>query len=176
MSKGIICGTLFSAIFAITSNMNRLIIFTFVVCLAQFGMAQTPAKTVKELEWKTWNEGFSLAQKTNKIAIIDVYTDWCHWCKVMDKNTYTDDSVINLINEHFIPIKFNPEKSDKYYVESDTIDGRSLLNALSGGQSSGYPTTYFFLPGTNQIFQQPGYIEPKQFYELLENVVAKSKK
>ena len=156
--------------------MNKLFIFTFLMCFAFIGKAQTGTKIVKELDWKTWNEGFPNAQKTNKIAIIDVYTDWCHWCKVMDKNTYSNDSVIRLINEHFIPIKFNPEKAGQYIVESDTIDGRSLLNALSGGQSSGYPTTYFFLPGTNQIFQQPGYIEPKQFYELLENVVAKTKK
>jgi uncharacterized protein YyaL (SSP411 family) len=156
--------------------MNRLIIFTFLFCMAQFGFAQTEAKPVKELEWKTWNEGFQAAKNSNKIAIIDVYTDWCHWCKVMDKNTYTNDSVIMLINNFFVPIKFNPEKAGSYIVESDTIDGRSLLNALSGGQSSGYPTTYFFLPSTNQIFQQPGYIEPKQFIELLENVVAKNKK
>lgn len=139
--------------------------------------AQTPSgEGAKELEWKNWNEGFAKSQQTNKIALIDVYTDWCGWCKVMDKNTYTNTTVINKINDHFVPIKFNPEKPEKYIIGKDTLDGRTLLGALSGGQSSGYPTTYFLIPGQNQIFQQPGYIEPGQFIELLDNVISRAKK
>ena len=44
-----------------------------------------------------------------KKIIIDLYTDWCGWCKVMDRNTFTNPKVISLINDNFLPIKFNAE-------------------------------------------------------------------
>lgn len=155
--------------------MKKTLLILFLLSGAIVTFAQND--TIKrEIKWENWNSGFPKAQQNQKIALIDVYTDWCGWCKVMDKNTYTNQRVLEIIDEHFVPIKFNPEKPEKYFVGTDTLDGGSLLGALSGGKSSGYPTTYFFLPGTNQIFQQPGYIEPDQFILLLENVVSRSKK
>lgn len=155
--------------------MKKTVLILFLLSNAMMGLAQQEPKK-NEVTWENWNSGFPKAQQNQKIALIDVYTDWCGWCKVMDKNTYTHPKVVETIEQYFVPIKFNPEKPEKYFVGTDTLDGRSLLGALSGGKSSGYPTTYFFLPGTNQIFQQPGYIEPDQFILLLENVVSRSKK
>lgn len=154
---------------------NLLCLVLFLSALPFAANAQNDTAAA-EMHWETWNKGFPEAQQSGKIALIDVYTDWCSWCKVMDKKTYTDPKVIATIEKYFVPIKFNPEKPGEYYVGSDTLDGRSLLGALSGGKSSGYPTTYFFLPGKNQIFQQPGFIEPDQFMLLLENVISKSGK
>jgi uncharacterized protein YyaL (SSP411 family) len=128
-----------------------------------------------ELKWENWNNGYPKAISSGKIALIDVYTDWCYWCKVMDKNTYTNLKVIETINKHFVPIKFNPEKSEVYIIGNDTLSGRQLLATLSGNKPSGYPTTYFFVPGKNTVFQQPGYIEPEQFAGILESMIAKSK-
>ncbi len=155
--------------------MKKTYLIIMMVSHALFSMAQQDT-IKKEVEWENWNNGFPKSQQSQKIALIDVYTDWCGWCKVMDKNTYTHPKVVETIDQYFVPIKFNPEKPEKYLVGTDTLDGRTLLGQLSGGKSSGYPTTYFFLPGTNQIFQQPGYIEPDQFILLLENVVSRSKK
>lgn len=175
MSISLQNGIIFSVTFVIQIHMKQILLLITIAFSGLMSYAQHDTTHGKELIWQTWNDGFSAAQQSNKIALIDVYTDWCGWCKVMDKNTYTNPKVVEAINANFVPIKFNPEKPEKYFVGKDTIDGRSLLGALSGGKSSGYPTTYFFIPGSNQIFQQPGYIEPDQFLLLLENVASRSK-
>jgi len=137
-----------------------------------------PQKTniTEELKWYDWNEGVIKAKREGKIALIDTYTDWCHWCKVMDKNTYTSETIIALINKEFVPIKFNPELDKKYINGNDTLSGRQLLSALSGGNSSGYPTTYFYLTKKNIMYQEAGYIEPVRFELLLKEVLAEHSK
>ena len=58
--------------------------------------------------------------------IIDLYTDWCGWCKVMDRNTFTDSNVISHINENFVAIKFDAE-----YENSVTFNNNSYKYYLS---------------------------------------------
>jgi uncharacterized protein YyaL (SSP411 family) len=142
-----------------------------VLVLGSFSLLENN-NTSEELKWYDWNEGVEKARKEGKVALIDVYTDWCHWCKVMDKNTYTNEAVIALINKDFVPIKFNPELDKKYVNGKDTLTGRQLLGALSGGNSSGYPTTYFYLTKKNIMYQEAGYIEPVKFETILRGVVA----
>jgi len=137
---------------------------------------QPHANEGEELKWYDWNEGILKAKAEGKIALIDTYTDWCHWCKVMDKNTYTNKAVVDLISSKFVPIKFNPELDKKYFNGKDTLTGRQLLYALSGGNSSGYPTTYFYLTKKNVMYQEAGYIEPVKFESLLRGVLAEHEK
>ena len=136
------------------------------------GFTTLKTNTTNEIKWYDWNEGVVKARNEGKIALIDTYTDWCHWCKVMDKNTYTNEAVIALINKDFVPIKFNPELDRKYINGADTMTGRELLGALSGGNASGYPTTYFYLTKKNVLYQESGYIEPVKFETLLKGMVA----
>ncbi|MCB0734899.1 MAG: DUF255 domain-containing protein [Bacteroidetes bacterium] len=123
------------------------------------------------LVWKTWNEGYPESRASNKIALIDTYTAWCGWCKKMDKDTYEKSEIIERINKDFIPIKFNPELAGSYNVGDTSISGRALLSALSRGKSSGYPTTFFFLPSSNVMYQYPGYMNAEQFAQLLDEMV-----
>ena len=60
------------------------------------------------LVWYSFDEGYNKAVKEDKIILIDAYTDWCGWCKVMDKKTYTQASVIEYLNENFVCVKLNP--------------------------------------------------------------------
>lgn len=124
----------------------------------------------QKLVWQHWNEGFSKSKTEDKIALIDTYTDWCGWCKKMDKDTYAKQSIIKRINENFIPIKFNPELGGKYVIGDTSYDGRTLLAALNSGQSSGYPTTFFYLPKHNKMFKYPGYMDETKFGELLDKL------
>ncbi len=146
------------------------------VLLLALGSFSTENSGIEEIKWYDWNEGVEKARKEGKIALIDTYTDWCHWCKVMDKNTYTNEQVIALINKDFVPIKFNPELDKKYINGTDTLNGRQLLGALSGGNSSGYPTTYFYLTKKNVMYQEAGYIEPVKFSSILTGVAAENNK
>lgn len=128
---------------------------------------EEPAK----IKWYDFNTGFELAQKEGKIAVIDCYTEWCGWCKVMDKKTFSDPATIKRFNEKYIAIKFNPELPGSYNAGGqDSLSGRELLMALSSNKPSGYPTFFFFVPQSKKMFQVPGYHDVPKFNELLDNV------
>ena len=125
----------------------------------------------QKIKWVDFNTGLALAQQTGKMAVIDCYTDWCGWCKVMDKKTFSDPKIIERINENYIAIKFNPEKSGKYYAGTkDSLSGRQLLMALSNNKPSGYPTFFFFVPQDAKLFKMPGYKDVSQFGATLNNM------
>jgi len=124
-----------------------------------------------EMEWLHWNQGFAKAHIEGKIALIDVYTDWCGWCKRMDKDTYAKQAIIDKINQNFVPIKFNPEKHKNLVVGTDTMNGRELLNALSRGNPSGYPTTFFYIPQKKHMMQYGGYQNAEKFSAILDEVL-----
>ncbi|MFY0672359.1 MAG: DUF255 domain-containing protein [Bacteroidia bacterium] len=147
-------------------NLVTLVIFSIVAFLLAF---RYPSN--KELEWYDWNEGYALAKKNNKIILVDAYTDWCGWCKKMDKDTYAKQNVISYINKHFVPIKFNPELKQKYNIGENEIKPRELLGSLSGGQNVGYPTTFFLSLEKNQVQMESGYKNAEQFMRILEEKV-----
>ncbi len=87
-----------------------LILLSFeLITFAQSSQKASRPEQGEKLKWLSWNEGYPKAKETGKILLIDMYTDWCGWCKKMDRDTYSKKEVIDLINEHFIPVKFNPE-------------------------------------------------------------------
>ena len=125
--------------------------------------------TDKELKWLDWNTGYPLAKKTNKIILLDAYTDWCGWCKKMDRDTYTDTKIISALNKDFIIIKFNPEIADvQYDLDGVKISGRDLYSQLTQGKSTGFPTTYFIQPNKKQIQLVAGYLGPEDFLKILD--------
>lgn len=147
-------------------------IFKLLIVFALFISAGMPeGDGPSKINWVDFNTGFAQAQEEGKIAIIDCYTDWCGWCKVMDKKTFTNDSIIDRINENYIAIKFNPEKPGKYDAGSgDSLTGRQLLLALSNNNPTGYPTFFYFVPQSKKMFQVPGYKDVKGLNEILDNV------
>jgi uncharacterized protein YyaL (SSP411 family) len=126
----------------------------------------------KELKWLDWNTGYPLAKKTNKIILVDAYTDWCGWCKKMDRDTYTDTKIIETLNKDFIIVKFNPEIADvEYNLDGVKISGRELFAQLTQGKSTGFPTTYFIQPNKKQIQVAAGYLGPEDFLKVLDQIV-----
>jgi len=94
---------------------NILALGMFILLFTSF---TKPAES--ELKWYGWNEGYPLAKKEGKLILVDAYTDWCGWCKKMDRDTYANADVIKKLNKHFVVIKFNPELRDLTY----DIDGQ----------------------------------------------------
>lgn len=131
----------------------------------------------KELVWMDWNEGYEKAVKTGKIALVDAYTDWCGWCKRMDRDTYSQPEVIAKINSQFIPIKFNPEIQDRTYrIGTETYSGAQLYQLLTQGNPTGFPTIYYIFTAKKRIMLDPGYKGPENFLQILDHVVEESKK
>ncbi len=96
--------------------------------------------------WREWGEeAFRTAQTVDKPVLLDVGAVWCHWCHVMDRESYEDAATAQLINEHFIPVKVDRD-------ERPDVDARyqSAVSAISG--QGGWPLTVFLTPDGRPFF------------------------
>src|SRR6185295_7853223 len=89
----------------------------FLSCVALFlvlsreGNAQAEGHLAGPIKWMTFEEAVEKSKTEKRKIFIDVYTDWCGWCKVMDKNTFPDPEVARLLNEKFYPVKLDAEQT-----------------------------------------------------------------
>ena len=89
------------------------------------------------VQWHPWGDAaFSLAQAENKPILLDIGAVWCHWCHVMDRESYEDPEMAAIINEHFVPVKVDRD-------ERPDVDARyqAAVSAISG--QGGWPLTGF---------------------------------
>ena len=117
-----------------------------------------------KITWHSFDEGVALAAKENKKVLVDVYTDWCVWCKKMDSDVYTNDGVGKALASNFIAVKLNAESSKDLTYNGQKIDETSFARAMG---VTGYPTTLFLEPGARPITKIPGFLEAKEFSQIL---------
>lgn len=129
-------------------------------------------KPANELTWMGFNDGYALARKKHKIMLVDVYTDWCGWCKRMDRDTYEKPEIIEALKKDFVVIKFNPEIPNVMYTfEGKQYNGAQLAAVISNNQLTGYPTTIFMYPKDKKMNVVSGYYDAGRFKGVLESVV-----
>lgn len=146
------------------------------LCLAPAAKSvQSPARPEGEggpVKWYTLEEAQAAMKKKPKKIFVDVYTDWCGWCKVMDRKTFSNPAVAKYLNENFYPVKFNAEGTDniifreKVYKFNAGAGAHQLAIDMLQGQLS-YPTTVYLDEKLNMIQPIPGYLEAKQFDAIL---------
>ena len=119
------------------------------------------------ISWKSFDEGIALAHSTNKKVLVDVYTDWCSWCKKMDADVYPNAEVVKLLNEHFVAVKLNAESSKPVTFRGTQFTEADFAHQLG---VTGYPTTLFLDSGSNPITELPGYSPADQFAKVLEYI------
>ncbi|TRM78251.1 thioredoxin domain-containing protein, partial [Sulfolobus sp. B5] len=109
------------------------------------------------VNWYTWSdEAFQIAKREDKPILVDVGASWCHWCNVMDENTYSNPEIAKIINENFIPIKVDRD-------EMPDVD-RVLQNAVMAiTGESGWPLTVFMTPD-KKVFFGGTYFPPEDMY------------
>src|ERR1039457_1473955 len=69
----------------------------------------------KEIKWYTLQEALRLCAANPKKIFIDVYTDWCGWCKRMDAGTFKYPCIVELMNKYYYPVRFNAEIKDTFH-------------------------------------------------------------
>src|SRR5208283_317304 len=109
------------------------------------------------IRWHEWGEeAFALAQRENKPMLLDIGAVWCHWCHVMDRESYDDPDVAAIVNEHFIAVKVDRD-------ERPDIDSRyqAAVSAVSG--QGGWPLTAFLTPD-GKPFYGGTYFPPSDGY------------
>jgi hypothetical protein len=109
------------------------------------------------IRWHEWGEeAFAAAQRENKPMLLDIGAVWCHWCHVMDRESYDDPEIAAIVNEHFIAVKVDRD-------ERPDIDSRyqAVVQAVSG--QGGWPLTAFLTPD-GKPFYGGTYFPPKDGY------------
>ncbi len=116
------------------------------------------------INWMTWDEAIKANEKAPKKFFIDFYTDWCGWCKKMDKSTFADPAVADYVNKNFYAVKFNAEQKEDVVFQGTTFSwkagGRGGVHMLAyemlGGRL-GYPSYVYLQPNYERILISPGY-------------------
>lgn len=148
------------------------IVFLALLSVALIGQAQeTP---VAEVNWITIEEAYTLSKTTPKKILVDVYTDWCGWCKRMDATTYSNPEIVKYINEHYYAVKFDAEQKEDITILDNTFkfvgEGKKgyheLAVALLQGKLS-YPTTVFLDEQFGMIQPVPGYLDASGIEPIL---------
>lgn len=150
-----------------------------ILAFLSFGFTTTDSEdTVAKVKWLTWEEAAELNKTTPKKFFVDVYTDWCGWCKVMDKKTFSDPKVAAYLDEHFYSIKLDAEsradiKHQGNVFEFVEVEGsrrggiHMLAYSLLEGKMS-YPTVVTLNENFERIAISPGYKEAPLMYSELK--------
>lgn len=117
--------------------------------------------------WKDWNAGLREAATAGKPVVVDVYTDWCTWCKRMDQDVYSRPEVKQYLAAHFVTVKLNAEYTTAARYEGKAFTSRSLAERF---RVNGYPTTIFLRANGTHIANVPGYVPADRFMLLLRYI------
>ena len=120
-----------------------------------------------ELKWRKFDTGIAEAKKAKKKILVDVYTDWCKWCKKLDAEVYTDAKVVDYVNKNYIPIKINGESKEKlvYKGESTTEAGLSQMFGVTG-----FPTILFLDSNGDAINKLGSFVPADQFLPIIQYI------
>lgn len=126
--------------------MTRVLVLSVMLCLIAAAGAFAVAA---EIDWApNLDKAQQLAIEKDKLVMVDFYTDWCGWCKELDKTVYTNRDVQQIADEHFVSVKVDAEKSPEV---------RSKFNVR------GYPTVVFLTADGRELLRVPGYEPPQLF-------------
>ncbi len=106
-----------------------------------------------------WHKARSMAAEQKKMLLVDFYTDWCGWCKEMDKTTFRDSAVVAFINEHFVPLSIDAEKG-----LGITVAMKYRVNA--------FPSYGYFTHDGRLVTKSIGYQSAGDYLKTLRNAVA----
>ena len=157
--------------------MKRIIVLSLMALIA-FAYTANAAPPSKKIKWYTLEEAIEAAQKSPKPILIDMYTDWCGWCKKLDADTFSHDGIAQYINSNFYPVKFNAEQKEAvtYLGKEYKPNGERthpLALTLTGGRLS-YPMLLYMKADGTVITAVPGYTTPQQLEPILHFIATRA--
>ncbi|MEX2379415.1 MAG: DUF255 domain-containing protein [Vicingaceae bacterium] len=144
--------------------MKKIFLIILISSFALSAFAQEKNEEAK-IEWMSFEEAIEANATDQKKFFIDVYTDWCGWCKRMDATTFQNKAIIELLNESYHPVKLDAEMKDTVRLGKDVFvnekpnqkrNPHQLAIALLNGKLS-YPSVVFLDEQGNMIQPLAGY-------------------
>ncbi|MEZ0485624.1 thioredoxin family protein [Fibrella aquatica] len=131
---------------------------------------KSPVGEGKKINWISFKEAHDLNQKAPRKIIIDVYTGWCGWCKVMDQKTFSQPAIIDYVNDHFYAVKLDAEQAADITVGGQTFRKQGNVHELAASLLQGkmsYPSTVFLDEKMAMIQPIAGYLEARMFHQII---------
>ncbi len=127
-----------------------------------------------QIQWLTLSQAYELIKTQPRKVFVDVYTDWCGWCKKMDRETFSQPYIIQYANEKFYAVKLNAESREPIKLGDKILNfipqgPRGYHEAAVGllnGQMS-YPSIVFLDENFAIIERLPGYKDAKTFHQII---------
>ena len=139
-----------------------------------------------EVEWHSFDDGVEAAQTQGKHIMVDVYTDWCGWCKKLEKETYADYAVREVLSESYVSVKLKGDSGKKLKVKGQPSQygSQTLLQFVATEEAgiseqgltrgvlkiTGYPTILFLSPDGRMITKLPGFHDAKSFVNIINYI------
>ena len=151
-----------------------ILLFTFLFTGLSSFTTNSASEKAAEIQWITIEEAYAKIQKEPRKVLVDVYTDWCGWCKVMDRDTYKNAEVVDYINKKYYAVKLNAEQREAITLGNQKFEFlpqgqkgvHQIALALTNNQPS-YPTTVFLDDKFQMIQPLPSYMKAKEFHEVI---------
>jgi thioredoxin-related protein len=154
------------------------IVILFAITLINFSL-----KAQEKINWITLNEALALQKTAPKKIIMDVYTNWCGPCKMLDKNTFQNNDVAAFINKKYYAVKFNGEGNDSIFYKKNSFKNPKYKASLKNRRNSAhefanfmginaYPTIVFINDNGDLIVSLKGYKTHNQlelYLKLFQN-------
>lgn len=123
-----------------------------------------PYEAVPDDVWYSLDEAQERAGAEDKKIMIFVYTEWCGFCRRMDREVYSSDDIIEIFSDYYYPVRLNAESDKTVSFNGDNYTEAEL--ALAFGVTS-YPTAVFVDEAGDAFGSQPGFIKKDMFRDIL---------
>jgi len=125
--------------------------------LVSSGSAYLRSAAHQPIDWHAWGpEPFALARAGDRPVLLDIGAVWCHWCHVMDGESYEDPGLADFLNRHFVCVKVDRD-------ERPDLDARYQRAVQMLTQQGGWPLTAFLTP-EGEVFYGGTYFPPDGKY------------
>lgn len=146
-------------------------IFTAIFLTSFSSNVKTDAK--EKIQWISIEDAAVKAKADPRPIIIDLYANWCYWCKVMDKKTYNNSKVVTYINDHFYPVKLDAETKETVQWRNKNFDFNENIKVndfslfVTNGDLS-FPTTVIYPSTLEAPATVPGFMSPDEIEPILK--------
>lgn len=134
-----------------------------VIVLSGFTFAQKNRNKPVVFKWYTFQEALQLNKKNPKKVFVDIYTDWCGWCKKMDAGPFADSVIRSYMAQHYYPVKLNAECNDTI-----AFNGNIYVNPNPSSARSSHQLAAALLQGR---MSYPSFVILSEKFEILNTVV-----
>lgn len=123
------------------------------------------------VEWVEIETAQESAMENGKWVLLDIYTEWCPYCRRMNNETYKDERVLKALEQYYYPVRIDAESNEVIVFNNEEVTMQELALAF---QVSSYPTTVILTSEGEPFAAQPGFIDAPTFSDILSYVATES--